>query len=375
MRDGKPQPRPEFLEQMTGKVEPQRTRPFGAGSVVVVAMSALFVAVLVASGAFHYAKAGTHSAVQSLRGADNAAFSFTNTCSGACLLEFPTTNHAPTLTVSPTANPTNSTTATFTFSDVDFKAQAPYNGHYVCTLDGVVTNPCTSPKTYTGLADGSHTFSVYLDQGGYQSNSAVYTWVVDATKPTITLTQTTACTHGTGGFCNAADPSPISYSVSASDAGTGVSTIACTDNGSAITVTQSGSNPRTGTFSVSGDGTHNLSCTATDAAGNVSTAATSTLKIDRTAPVVTIDTCTVNGARKPSCSGTATETTTVTVKIYNGSNGSGSLVQTLTTTGTGANYTAGPGSGLPAGSYSAQATQTDAAGNVGTSTFKNFTVT
>lgn len=32
--------------------------------------------------------------------------------------------------------------------------------YYECTLDGVLTSPCTSPKTYSGLSEGAHTFSV-----------------------------------------------------------------------------------------------------------------------------------------------------------------------------------------------------------------------
>src|SRR5205807_1126792 len=53
----------------------------------------------------------------------------------------------------PPTSPTNATGASF-----DFAASEP--SRFACSLDGAGFTPCTSPAGYTGLADGSHTFSV-----------------------------------------------------------------------------------------------------------------------------------------------------------------------------------------------------------------------
>ena len=66
----------------------------------------------------------------------------------------------------------------------------------------------------------------------------------------------------------------------------------------------------------------------------------------------------------------------MTVKIYNGPTTLGTVAQTLTTTrnGTTGAYTVDAVPALPEGTYTAQATQLDAAGNTGTSTANTFVV-
>ena len=62
---------------------------------------------------------------------------------------------ADTVIDSAPANPSNSRTATFSFHSTVEPAT------FACSLDGAArAAPCTSPVTYTGLADGSHSFSV-----------------------------------------------------------------------------------------------------------------------------------------------------------------------------------------------------------------------
>jgi hypothetical protein len=90
---------------------------------------------------------------------------------------------------------------------------------------------------------------------------------------------------GQGGWLNAADGA-ATVTVSGTD-DRAVTDLACTDNGAPVAVAgQAGANPRTGAFAVGGDGTHAVSCTATDSAGHPSDAATATVKLDRTAPTV-----------------------------------------------------------------------------------------
>lgn len=77
------------------------------------------------------------------------------------------------------ANPSGSSSATFTFHGSDPSAT------FSCTLDGGTAQSCTSPVTYTGLADGSHTFTVAATVGGSTDPTpASSTWVVDTTPPT-----------------------------------------------------------------------------------------------------------------------------------------------------------------------------------------------
>jgi hypothetical protein len=145
-------------------------------------------------------------------------------------------------------NPNNQATATFTFSDSDTSVTA-----FVCTLDGLA-NSCTSPVTYSGLADGSHTFSVLgKTASGTSTNSVSYTWVVDTVPPPMPSINSS--------------PSNPSFTANAtftfSDAEAGVAFM-CNLDGSGSWCS--------GTIAYSGlaDGSHTFSVTATDAAGNQS---------------------------------------------------------------------------------------------------------
>ena len=62
------------------------------------------------------------------------------------------------------------------------------------------------------------------------------------------------------------------------------------------------------------------------------------------------------------------------MKVYAGTTATGSPVQTLTTTRTGATWAVNGSTALVDGTYTVQATQTDAAGNSGTSNTRTFTV-
>lgn len=68
-------------------------------------------------------------------------------------------------------------TATFTFAAADATTVG-----FACTLDGVASS-CRSPRTYTGLADGTHTFQVTATDAAGNSASASRTVTVDASPP------------------------------------------------------------------------------------------------------------------------------------------------------------------------------------------------
>jgi hypothetical protein len=75
---------------------------------------------------------------------------------------------------------TNQTSATFNFSSPDNTAT------FECRLDGGAWEPCSSPKTYSGLADGSHTLEVRASNAfGTDPTPATYTWTVDTIAPIV----------------------------------------------------------------------------------------------------------------------------------------------------------------------------------------------
>lgn len=81
------------------------------------------------------------------------------------------------------SSPTASADATFTFASSDPEAT------FACALDGGASAACSSPVTYTGLADGGHNFSVTSTSptGRTDLTPAELAWVIDATRPVVTI--------------------------------------------------------------------------------------------------------------------------------------------------------------------------------------------
>jgi hypothetical protein len=78
----------------------------------------------------------------------------------------------------------NTTGASLAFSSSDPSSS------FACGLDGAAATPCTSPRTYAGLSEGAHTFSVTATDaaGNSDTSPATRTWTVDTTAPTLTGT-------------------------------------------------------------------------------------------------------------------------------------------------------------------------------------------
>src|SRR4029079_11103523 len=93
------------------------------------------------------------------------------------------------------ANPTNSTSAAFTFTANDPVGGGPASGvnHLECKLDAGSYLACTGPASYGPLGEGNHTFSVRaFDNAGNASTVASYSWLVDTTLPTVVINTTPA---------------------------------------------------------------------------------------------------------------------------------------------------------------------------------------
>jgi hypothetical protein len=101
---------------------------------------------------------------------------------------------------------------------------------------------------------------------------------------------------------------------------------------------------------------------------------------DWVAPAVTLTTpsgayVTTGSPTIGGAAGSATgDASTVTLKIYAGSSATGTALQTKVVTRSSSTWSTTPSTALSPGTYTAQATQSDSAGNIGTSAARTFTV-
>jgi hypothetical protein len=166
----------------------------------------------------------------------------------------PAINSHPALT-------TNQTSAGFTFTDT----QAGVT--FVCSLDSSGFTACSSGQTYSGLGQGSHTFSVEAkDSSGNLSTPASFPWTVDTTPPLIS--GIAAPPANPYGWNNTSVTVSFTCSVSVTFPGIGIASCA-----GPTTLTAQGAG-----LSVTG--------TAVDNAGNTAQASVA-VNIDETNPTVT----------------------------------------------------------------------------------------
>jgi hypothetical protein len=166
-----------------------------------------------------------------------------------------------TLTAKP-ANPSGSSSAAFSWTTVATVT-------YTCALDGASSSCPGGTATYTGLADGPHSFSVRGKKPGtYRPGSAVYNWVVDTIPPA------------------APTISPIASPTSSTSA-----SVSFTDNdpsATKFTCALDGASPSlcTSPFAVSslGEGSHTVVVRSQDSNGVLGGSASVTWVVDLTAP-------------------------------------------------------------------------------------------
>ena len=211
-------------------------------------------------------------------------------------------NHVNTLLVQAPASQSNTTSSAAGVVNLAWAATptAPGAGHTLSydILRGPVGGPyvvvgSTNLLSYTDTppSDGTYGFVIQAKVTGggtfTSGNSAAKSGVSDRTAPTKAITcNSAACTIG---WYNAA----VSVTVSGTDTGTGMGSVTRNVDSGGQTSTAGAS----ATFSVSGDSAgHTVQYFTTDAAGNVSTSATQTIKIDATAPTAATALASATGA-------------------------------------------------------------------------------
>ncbi|MDD1650754.1 MAG: Ig-like domain-containing protein, partial [Methylococcaceae bacterium] len=198
-----------------------------------------------------------------------------------------TTAPATTITNNPFPSGfTNSTSSSFAFTGNDGLGAGGLT--FECKLDSGAFAACTSATSYTGLLEGTHTFQVRaIDTAGNSDQSpASYTWTVDTTPPSATLSSLVN---------SPTNSSPILVTITFSepvDIGPGTGDLNIT-NSPADPPISGGPTVYTFNLSPSANGqvtAQYLAGSAVDLAGNTNTDSnTFSINFDTDAPTVTIN--------------------------------------------------------------------------------------
>jgi Domain of unknown function (DUF4082)/Bacterial Ig-like domain/Bacterial Ig domain len=219
-------------------------------------------------------------------------------------------------TTAPTAaidsNPPNlsaSADAEFAFSGEDGAGSGVAS--FQCRRDSTLAadwESCDSPKAYTGLDDGLHTFDVRAidTAGNVEASPATFTWSIDTTAPASSIDSSPPL------LSPSAD---AEFAFSGEDgAGSGIASFECRRDSAEAADWELCTSPST--YAALSDGKHDFEVRAIDKAGNADASPASyTWSIDTTAPTTTID------SSPPSLSASADAELT-----FSGEDGSGSGV-------------------------------------------------
>lgn len=169
--------------------------------------------------------------------------------------------------VTPGENPTNKSSLTLTFV-----ANQP-NATFLCSLDGGSFNSCLSPRTYSGLGDGSHNVVVKaIDAfGNVDVVGASYSWVVDRSAPVVSGLSLTATSNSIVVSWTTNEPatSRVIYGVGA------------TLNQGTVESTSFGTTHKMTLVGLSSNTTYSIQVSGRDALANVYTSSTRTVKTSR----------------------------------------------------------------------------------------------
>jgi hypothetical protein len=172
-------------------------------------------------------------------------------------------------TVDKTAPVTNITSAPSQFSNNNSAAfvfsSNEANTSFQCNLTGPGINTgfasCSSGKSYTGLSDGSHTFSVRATDAANNMSVTSRTWTIDTVAPDTTLDPNV----GPAPNSTTQNNDPV-FEFSSSDVG---ATFECNLTGPGMTSNTFTACPSPKSYTNLKDGTYTLKVRAKDQAGNV----------------------------------------------------------------------------------------------------------
>jgi len=210
------------------------------------------------------------------------------------------------------SSPTNSTSATFTWT-----VQGGGTTTTECSIDSTTAfSSCISPKTYSGLVDGSHTVRVRITGA---NNSDSWTWTIDSTPPAVP----TAISPADNGLTNdttptftwssVSDATGVSYTLEYGPRQTNCSAASFTTTVSGLTTTSF-----TPVSSIGADGSYCWHVKAVDGAANSSAfSAAPRFTLDTVAPARPVVTGTTptspSASTNPSINGTADAGSTVNI--------------------------------------------------------------
>jgi subtilisin-like proprotein convertase family protein len=272
----------------------------------------------------------------------------TNTSRAAC--NFDTSLPDSTIDSGPNGTGPN---ASFTFSSNEDGAT------FECRLDGEAFATCSSPHSYTGLADGAHTFEVRARDGSDNVGSPdSHTWNTD-------LPPDTSIASGPSGTTGSRD---ASFTFSSSQSG---SSFECSLDGGPASPCSS---PHI--LADLSEGGHTLAVQARDSTGNLDPSpATYAWTVDLTPPALAVTSPVAGQSLTDAAPGlagaagtAAGDAGTVSVKVWSGTLAAGLPAQTLVVPrdpGSGA-WTASPAA-MGDGTWTVRAEQSDAVGNIGMS--------
>jgi len=229
------------------------------------------------------------------------------------------------------SGPSDLTSAT----DARFSFTGQTGTTFECRIDGAAWSGCSSPASYTGLAEGTHSFDVRAaDAAGNRSTPAGRTWVIDTTAPSAPI-----ITSGPSG-------ATASSSASLSFGGEFGASFECRLDGGAWAACAS---PKA--YTSLADGSHAFEVRAIDAAGNTGSAAARSWTVDTTPPQTTL------------LSGPSGTTTSTDATLTFSSEAGASFQCRIDGGAWGACASPKTWSGLAVGSHTAEVRATDAAGN------------